>query len=98
MLAQLKLYVTIGISVVIIGLLIWLGIERGRVAALKTKVDNLEHDGKIKDAEIEIKENTIKVKEDMTAAEIEVRFITNETALDIQTQIAVNKIIEGYYK
>lgn len=98
MFTQIKLYLAIGIAAVIIMLIIWIGIERAKVATLKIENTNLKDDNELAWAEVETIKNNIQIEEHFAPAVENIRLITNTNALDPQTQVAVNSILEGYYK
>ncbi len=98
MFTQIKLYFSIAVAAVIIGLLVWVGIEKSRVAALTIENRNLKEDNQLAWAEVEVQKNKITIIEHYAEAEEQVRLIDNTNALDPQTQIAVNSILDGYYK
>ncbi len=98
MFAKIKLYIAIGIASIIIGLLVFIGIQYIRIESLKNNVEKIKIKNAVLNKDNLFSEKKVEIRSDFTNSDAAIDAITNIIIFDGQKQIAVDKIIEDFYK
>ena len=95
---KISMYLKLGLLVIIIACLVFIGIQYVRIEALKKNVDNLEIKNAIFNKDNLFSDETIKIDSDFTNSDIAIDEITNIIIFDEPKQATIDKIISDFYK
>ena len=95
---KISIYLKLGLLVIIIACLVFIGIQYIRIEALKKNVDNLEIKNAIFNKDNLFSDETIKIDSDFTNSNIAIDEITNIIIFDEPKQATIDKIISDFYK
>ena len=95
---KISMYLKLGLLVIIIACLVFIGIQYVRIEMLKKNVDNLEIKNAVFNKDNLFSDKQVKIFSDFTNSDAAIDAITNIIVFDGQKQIAVDKVIEGFYE
>ena len=95
---KISMYLKLGLLVIIIACLVFIGIQYIRIEVLKKNVDNLEIKNAIFNKDNLFSDETIKIDSDFTNSNIAIDEITNIIIFDEPKQATIDKIISDFYK
>ncbi len=95
---KLKIYIIAAIAIIIIILIAALSFSLLRISKLETTIENLELENKLSKKEIIFFESQIQIAKDFETSTSKIESITNEAIFDSQKQMAIEAIIENFYR
>ena len=95
---KISMYLKLGLLVIIIACLVFIGVQYIRIEVLKKNVDNLETKNAILNKDNLFSDEEVKIDSNFTNSDIAIDEITNIIIFDEQNQTAIDKIISDFYK
>lgn len=96
--AKISLYLKIGLLVIIIICIVFIGIQYVRIKALEKNVDDLKIENELLAKDKKFFEARIKILSDFTNSNMAIVNITNEVIFTSNKQFAIDSIIEDFYR
>ena len=95
---KISMYLKLGLLVIIIACLVFIGIQYVRIEMLKKNVDNLEIKNAVFNKDNLFSDKEVKIDSNFTNSDIAIDEITNIIIFDEPKQATIDKIISDFYK
>ncbi len=95
---KISLYLKIGLLILIIVLLAFIGFQFIRIKSLEKNIDNLKIKNEVLIKEKQFFDARIKILSDFTNSTKAIEAIRNELVFDSEKQKAIDNILEDFYK
>ena len=95
---KISMYLKLGLLVIIIACLVFIGIQYVRIEMLKKNVDNLEIKNAVFNKDNLFSDKQVEIFSDFTNSDAAIDATTHIIVFDNPKQMVIDKVIEDFYK